>query len=89
MKKIIILFLICVVNICAYASRDVVPSDSVLADYYTHGNVCVCIYVPTDMACNDIVLTGSFNNWSTTVILFYLSGLLLQNVENSKNCNSF
>lgn len=67
MKKFIILFLICVVNICVYASRDVVPSDSVLADYYTHGNVCVCIYVPTDMACNDIVLTGSFNNWSTTI----------------------
>ena len=67
MKRFFSLLLLGVVNICAFASRDKVPSDAVLAKNYTPGDVCVCIYVPTDMACNDIVLTGSFNNWSTIV----------------------
>lgn len=47
-----------------YASKDVVPSDAVLADYYNQGDVCVCIYVSGEMACNDFVLTGKFNEWS-------------------------
>jgi hypothetical protein len=49
----------------AWAAKDVVPSDAVLGDYYNQGDVCVCIFVPAEMNCNDIVLTGSFNNWST------------------------
>ena len=48
-----------------FASKDVVPADNVLSDYYNPGDVCVCIYVPADINCYDIVLTGSFNNWST------------------------
>jgi len=44
--------------------QDDVPSDAVLANYYNQGEVCVCIYVPADMACNDVVLVGAFNNWS-------------------------
>ena len=44
-----------------------VPTDADLANYYNQGEVCVCIYVPADLACNDIVLTGAFNNWSTIV----------------------
>ena len=51
----------------AWAAKDVVPSDAVLSDYYDPGDVCVCIYVPAEMNCNDIVLAGSFNGWSTTV----------------------
>lgn len=47
-----------------YASKNVVPSDAVLVDYYNQGDVCVCIYVPGEMACNDFVLTGKFNEWS-------------------------
>ncbi len=43
-----------------------VPSDAVLADYYEQGDVCVCFYVPAEMNCNNIVLTGSFNGWSST-----------------------
>jgi len=43
-----------------------VPSDAELANYYDQGDVCVCIHVPADMACNDIVLTGSFNGWKSS-----------------------
>ena len=53
------------ISICSFASKDVVPSDAVLSDYYDQGNVCVCFFVPADMACNDIVLTGSFNGWKS------------------------
>ena len=50
-----------------YASKDLVPSDAVLADYYNQGDVCVCFYVPTELNCGDgFVVTGSFNGWSTT-----------------------
>ena len=49
-----------------FGAKDVVPADNVLSDYYNDGDVCVCIFIPADLACNDIVLTGSFNNWSTT-----------------------
>jgi hypothetical protein len=49
-----------------YASKYVVPSDAVLADYYNQGDVCVCIFVPADMDCNDIVFTGSYNGWKST-----------------------
>ena len=44
-----------------------IPSDAVLAQYYGSGQVCVCIYVPVEIACNDMVLVGSFNGWNATV----------------------
>ena len=67
MKKFYAFLAAALISVCAFASKDVVPSDAVLADYYEQGNVCVCFFVPADMACNDIVLTGSFNGWSSTV----------------------
>jgi len=48
-----------------YASKNVVPSDAVLADYYNQGDVCVCFFVPEEINCNNIVLTGSFNGWKS------------------------
>ncbi|MBQ9296712.1 MAG: hypothetical protein IJ204_05900 [Paludibacteraceae bacterium] len=65
MKKIYAFLAAALISVCAFASKDQVPSDAVLADYYESGEVCVCIYVPGDMACYDIVLTGSFNGWAT------------------------
>ena len=44
-----------------------VPSDDLLASYYAPGNVCVCIFVPEEIRCSNIVLTGSFNGWKGTV----------------------
>ena len=43
-----------------------VPSDAVLSHYYNQGDVCVCFYVPAEINCNNIVLTGSFNGWKST-----------------------
>ncbi len=67
MKKFYAFFAAALMSVSAFASADVVPSDAVLADYYDQGNVCVCFFVPADMACNDIVVTGSFNGWSSIV----------------------
>ena len=67
MKKFYAFFAAALISVSAFASIDVVPSDAVLADYYEPGNVCVCFFVPAAMNCNDIVLTGSFNGWSSTV----------------------
>ena len=66
MKKIFTFLFAALMSVSMFASMDVVPSDVVLHDYYNNGDVCVCIYVPTDMDCNNKVLTGSFNGWSTT-----------------------
>jgi hypothetical protein len=67
MKKFYAFFAAALMSVSVFAAKDVVPSDAVLAEYYDQGNVCVCFFVPADMACNDIVLTGSFNGWSSTV----------------------
>ena len=67
MKKIYAFLAAALMSVSVFASADVVPSDAVLADYYNQGDVCVCFFVPADMACNNIVLTGSFNGWSSTV----------------------
>ena len=65
MKKIYAFLAAALISVCAFASKDVVPSDAVLADYYTPGTeVCACFFVPADMVCNDIVVTGSFISWS-------------------------
>ena len=66
MKKFFALITAALMSVSVFASKDVVPSDDVLAGYYGEGQVCVCIFVPADMACNDIVLTGSFNGWLST-----------------------
>jgi len=67
MRKIYAFLAAALMSVSAFASADVVPSDAVLADYYDQGHVCVCFFVPANMACNDIVLTGSFNGWSSDV----------------------
>jgi hypothetical protein len=63
MKKFYSILAAALISVCAFASKEVVPSDEILADFYEPGQVCVCFFVPADMACNDIVLTGSFNGW--------------------------
>ena len=65
MKKIYAFLAATLISVCAFASKNVVPSDAVLADYYNQGNVCVCFFVPAEMNCNNIVLTGSFNSWKS------------------------
>ena len=68
MRKIYAFLAAALMSVSAFASADVVPSDAVLADYYDQGNVCVCFFVPANMACNNIVLTGSFNGWSANPV---------------------
>lgn len=63
MKKFYAFFAAALVSVCAFASKDQVPSDEVLAEYYEQGKVCMCFFVPADMNCNDIVVTGSFNGF--------------------------
>jgi hypothetical protein len=64
MKKIYAFLAAALMSVSVFASKDVVPSDQVLAEYYQPGQVCVCFFVPADMACYDIVMTGSFIGWS-------------------------
>jgi hypothetical protein len=65
MKKFYAFLAAALMSVSVFAAIDEVPSDAILMDYYDAGNVCVCIFVPADMACNDFVLTGSFNEWSS------------------------
>ena len=67
MRKFYAFLAAALMSVSVFASADVVPSDAVLADYYNQGNVCMCFFVPADMNCNNIVVTGSFNGWSSTV----------------------
>ena len=67
MRKIYAFLAAALMSVSVFAAKDVVPSDAVLADYYNPGNVCMCFFVPADMACNNIVVTGSFNGWASTV----------------------
>jgi len=67
MKKFYAFFAAALMSVSVFAAKDVVPSDAVLADYYNQGDVCVCFFVPAEMNCNNIVVTGSFNGWSSTV----------------------
>lgn len=73
MKKFYAFLAAALMSVSVFAAKDVVPSDAVLAEYYEPGQVCVCIYVPGDMACYDVVLVGSFHadenkNWLTTPV---------------------
>ena len=65
MKKFYAFFAAALMSVSVFAARDVVPSDAVLADYYNQGDVCVCFFVPAEMNCNNIIVTGSFNGWSS------------------------
>jgi hypothetical protein len=67
MKKFYAFFAAALMSVSVFAAKDVVPTDAVLADYYNQGDVCVCFFVPAEMNCNNIVLTGSFNGWSSDV----------------------
>ena len=67
MKKFYAIIAAALMSVSVFASKDVVPSDAVLADYYEQGNVCMCFFVPAEMNCNDIVVTGSFNGWKSTI----------------------
>jgi len=65
MKRFYAIFAAMLISICSFASINQVPDDALLADYYNQGDVCVCFFVPADIACNGIVLTGSFNGWAS------------------------
>jgi hypothetical protein len=67
MKKFYAMIAVALMSISVFASKDEVPSDAILANYYESGNVCLCFFVPADMNCNNIVVTGSFNGWSSKV----------------------
>ena len=73
MKKLFTFLLALVVGVgTTFAARDVVPSDAVLKNYYKTGQLCVCIFVPAEMACNDVVFVGTYNRdasdaWITDV----------------------
>ena len=67
MKKIFTFFAAALMSVSVFAAKDVVPSDDVLSDYYYPGDVCLCFFVPADINCNDIVVTGSFNDFSTNI----------------------
>lgn len=75
MKKFYAFLAAALMSVSVFAAKEVVPSDAVLADYYNPGDVCVCIYVPGDMACNDIVLAGSFHKEGTSWITSPVSDL--------------
>ena len=66
MRKLFTFLFAALMSVGMFADKSTIPSDNVLHDYYNNGDVCVCIYVPADMDCNNKVLTGSFNGWSTT-----------------------
>ena len=66
MKKIYSFLATALMGVSVFAAKDVVPSDVVLAGYYNRGDVCLCFFVPADMNCNNIVVTGSFNGWKNT-----------------------
>jgi len=73
MKKFYAFFAAALMSVSVFAAKDVVPTDAILADYYNQGEVCVCIYVPGKMGCNDIVLVGSFHadekkSWITSPV---------------------
>ncbi len=68
MKKFFAFLVAASLSVSAFASREDVPSDAVLKGYYEAGQVCVCIFVPADMACNDIVFTGTYNSWASDAV---------------------
>ncbi|MEE1253547.1 MAG: leucine-rich repeat domain-containing protein [Paludibacteraceae bacterium] len=72
-KKLFTLLLAVVASVgTMFAARDVVPSDAVLANYYEPGQLCVCIFVPAELDCSQVVFPGTYNRdasdaWITDV----------------------
>ena len=66
MKKIYSFLATALMSVSVYAAKDAVPTDTDLAKYYEQGNVCMCFFVPVEINCNNIVVTGSFNGWKST-----------------------
>ncbi len=72
MKKIYAFLAAALMSVSMFAAKDVVPSDAVLQNYYEQGQLCVCIFVPAEMACSDVVFVGTYNRdaadgWITDV----------------------
>ena len=61
MKKFYAFLAAALMSVSVFAAKDVVPSDAVLQNYYEEGQLCVCIYVPAEMACSDVVFVGTYN----------------------------
>ena len=66
MKKFYAFLAAALMSVSVFAAKDVVPTDAVLAEYYEPGQVCVCIYVPNDLKCYDIVFVGTYNDWNAS-----------------------
>ena len=66
MKKFYAFLAAALMSVSVFAAKDVVPSDADLAGYYEQGQVCVCIYVPNDIKCYDIVFVGTYNDWNAS-----------------------
>ena len=72
MKKIYAFLAAALMSVSMFAAKDVVPSDAVLQNYYEAGQLCVCVFVPAEMACSDVVFVGTYNRdasdgWITDV----------------------
>lgn len=67
MKKFYAFLAAALFSLSAFAAINVVPSDEFLADFYDDGQVCMCFFVPAEINCNDIVVTGSFNGWTSNL----------------------
>jgi hypothetical protein len=72
MKKIYAFLAAALMSVSMFAAKDVVPSDAVLQNYYEAGQLCVCVFVPAEMACSEIVFVGTYNRdasdgWITDV----------------------
>ena len=66
MKKFYAFLAAALISVCAFASKEQVPTDADLANYFEPGQVCVCIYVPNDLKCYDIVFVGTYNDWNAS-----------------------
>lgn len=66
MKKLFAFVAAALISVATFASREVVPSDADLASYATKAYT-MCIY--NESACNDIVLIGTYVDWSTSADL--------------------
>lgn len=81
MRKIYAFLAAALMSVCAFASKDVVPSTQVIYDACggEQGQVVACIFVPANMACYDIVFVGTYNNWAKGE----------GKTEDAKNCKKF
>lgn len=66
MKKISVMFAALLASMSIFASKEVAPTATDLANYYEAGQLCVAVYFEAEV-CNDIVFIGSYNSWSEDV----------------------